>query len=358
MATKKNKNKQSGQLARQSQNNNNNNAPVARAISARSTAPKISNTPKMTRVIHRELVQTISGSTTFNADSFSLNPGLPGTFPWLSSIAGSFEQYRFNRLSFHYVTRAPTSYIGSILLAPEYDALDSPPSSEVEASQMLGAVEDSPWKEQIMTFNVSDMFPMGPRKYIRTGVISGSSDLKTYDAGQLFVCEISCADTSAIGKLWVEYDVELHIPQNPNTATANNLGSASSYSLITSAQSLSTGVAATVAWNNEEYDGLNLTNSSGVFSVPVGTYQVSGVVQLDSGGAYTAVVDFTPLQGGVAIANYTSSCNFASAASYRYPFNFTFTASTADTIAIQVELTTSGTLTIPVKTSSIVIKRI
>jgi hypothetical protein len=362
MAQKKNKNKQSGQLARQSQNKV--NAPVASAIANRSSAPKIVTSMKMTKIVHRELVSTINGNTTFGVDSFSLNPGLSSSFPWLSSIAGSYEQYRFNRLSFKYITRAPTSYIGSILMAPEYDALDSSPSTELLASQMNGAIENTPWQDQTLTFNVGDMFPMGPRKYIRTGTLPTSSDLKTYDAGQLFVCTVDCADTSAIGKLWVEYEVELHIPQNPNAASATNVGSLSLYGRG-SAQSLTTNTAALVDWDSPTYDGLGLTDSSGTITLSTGTFLCSGVVGFRIATTNGAAVNFTvdSLIDGVAETDFVyyhaTTPQSGQTEDRQVAYQFVVTSSGSTTFGVRAKLVAaSGTLTVPATTSSLSIQRV
>jgi hypothetical protein len=362
MAQKKNKNKQSGQLARLSQNKA--NAPVASAVANRSSAPKIMTSMKMTKIVHRELVATISGNTTFGVDSFSLNPGLSSSFPWLSSIAGSYEQYRFNRLTFKYITRAPTSYIGSILMAPEYDALDSSPSSELLASQMNGAIENTPWQDQSLSFVVSDMFPMGPRKYIRTGTLPTSSDLKTYDAGKLFVCTVDCADTSAIGKLWVEYEVELHIPQNPNAVSVNNVGASSFFGRI-NPQSLSNGTAAIVDWDLESYNGLNLVESSGTFTLPSGTYLCSGVVGLRIAGSTGATPTFfvDSLIDSSADTNYiyyqAEETTSGSTIDRQVSYQFVVTSDGTTTFAVRGKIGSSnGTLTIPATTSSISIVRV
>jgi hypothetical protein len=344
MATKKNKNKQSGQLARQSQNKSNpNSAPIAQAIGQRSSTPKVFNGKRMIRVNHRELVSTISGNTSFEVNQFYLNPGMSGTFPWLSSIAGSFEQYRFNRLRFHYVTRAPSTYIGSILMAPDYDALDSSPSSEIIASQMDGAVEDSPWKEQYLDLSVQDMFPMGPRKYIRTGTIS-SSDLKTYDAGQIFVCAVSCTDTSAIGKLWVEYDVELHIPQNPDTISINNVGASANYQLTGGNQSLSTGSAATVLYDTENHNSLGASLASGVVTLPAGSYQVNASASFDGAGTTTTTL-LEAYKDGSAMSPATFTIGGGTSADPSQSLTFYIEGSAEFTLQIKATYTSgSGTL--------------
>lgn len=58
------------------------------------------------------------------------------------------------------------------------------------------------------------MLEPGNRKYVRTTALAANLDVKTYDAGNFFVCT---TDGTAVnwGKLWVEYDVDLYVPQLP-----------------------------------------------------------------------------------------------------------------------------------------------
>jgi hypothetical protein len=338
MTKKNNQNNQSGQLARQSQNQKNSNkksnnqnrgnntlgqpslaAPVAYSSSTMNQPPRINTGSKSSRIIHRELVATISGNTTFGSSSFALNPGLVLSFPWLSTVAPSYEQYHFRRLRFHYVTRSATSYVGSVLLAPEYDALDQAPTTEVNMAMMAGAKEDVPWRDQVIDFNVADMFPLGPRKFIRTGALSTSADLKTYDVGQLFVGLAGCADTSAIGKLWVEYDVELYIPQNPNAIQSVGVG-ASAILTLTANNTLASGVAEIVPFGTVSYNSIGGTNTTGSYVLPLGEYLVSASIAMSSsavagiapaflielrkdGAALPVVINMTKSGGSVNVDN-------------------------------------------------------
>jgi len=283
-------------------------APVAYSSPTLNNSPLIKSSSRMTRINHRELVTTITGNTTYGTQSFSINPGLAATFPWLSSIAPSFEQYCFKRLRFHYVTRSATSYVGSILLAPEYDALDAAPTTEVDTAMMAGAKEDVPWRDQVIDFVVSDMFPLGPRKFIRTSSIVGTADLKTYDAGQLFVGKAGCADTSNVGKLWVEYDVELHIPQNPNATQAAMAGATSVYNMDTS-QSLVDNVAEVIDFDEMVYNSIGVTEAGGVFTLPAGDYIFTAVVILDSSASGTGIsaLEAIALKDGAAMNPPVSS---------------------------------------------------
>jgi hypothetical protein len=280
-----------------------------------------------------------------------LNPGVSATFPWLSTVATSYEQYKFNKLKFHYVTRAPTSYIGSILLAPEYDALDSAPTTEIDAAMMNGAVEDAPWKDITLTYMIKDLFPMGPRLFIRGDTAVSGSDLKTYDCGQLFVCKSLCADTSAIGRLWVEYDIELHIPQNPSSSgTPYSAVGSAVYSLITSDQNFTSTTAANIAWNSEVLDSIGISNSSGSLTLPSGNYLATAMVSVNDVAHEIFTIQIAGHKNGIAMSPAYQSKVIKAAPSTgsttgQIYLQFPFSSSGSDTLEVSLTLTGSSTLT-------------
>jgi hypothetical protein len=194
-------------------------ASVASAYSTgqSSQPPRISATRDSARIVHRELVESVVGTSAYAvASQFPLNPGMASTFPWLSSQAQAWEQYRFNKLKFCYYTRTGSTTPGSVQLIPDYDAADLAPASEQIASSYEDVSEDVPWKDIECELRPSAMHPMGPKKFIRTGALAANLDIKTYDVGTLFV---GTTDGTAVnwGKLWVEYDVTFYSPQlNPS----------------------------------------------------------------------------------------------------------------------------------------------
>jgi len=191
-------------------------APAAMSSSFRGSPPKITRDAKSCRVIHRELIASITGSVAFTvSNTFALNPGLPATFPWLSLIAQAWEEYQFNSLKFHFVTRTGTNVPGSVMLAPDFDAADSAPADEATASSYESAVEDAPWKNIVCVLKKGSMNSSRTRHFVRTAALAANLDIKTYDVGNLFVLTV---DGTAVpwGKLWVEYDISFYIPQLPS----------------------------------------------------------------------------------------------------------------------------------------------
>jgi hypothetical protein len=250
------------------------------------------------RIVHRELIGTVNGSIAFTVNKYSLNPGLVRTFPWLSTQAAGWEQYRFNKLEFQFVTRTATSTVGSVIMAPDYDPLDPNPTSEAYASSYMDATENATWVDQVCRLSTKAMFPLGPRKYIRSSNIAG--DLRTFDCGNFFLCTVEEVGADAIGKLWVEYDVELSVPQLvPSAAVATRL---SYYQNTGGAQALVTTVTEAVEADTVVVDALGIgTPVTGVFTPPAGTYLVTCAVCIADSAAEVMTSDLYFYKNGVIV---------------------------------------------------------
>lgn len=250
------------------------------------------------RVQNSELVATVAGSVAFASVAYPLNPGLAGTFPWLSEIAGQWQQYRFHKLCFRYVTRTATSTVGSVVLSPDYNPNDPPPTTEAQASNTQDAVEDVTWKDLVCKLDPSAMFPFGPRKQIRRSLVA--ADESVYDAGTMFLCTLEETGTSAIGKLWVDYDVELFVPQNsPNTDTLPLI-----CSCFNSAgdQTFVTATPATVLLATEQYNPLGIVNATSVFTPLAGVYKVTAQAGTTDSAAELVTCSLEILKNSVSAA--------------------------------------------------------
>nr|UJQ92637.1 MAG: putative capsid protein [Narnaviridae sp.] len=295
--------KQNGGKPQNNSNNNNNNnksknkekkkngnvrkeyAQIAAPV-AYSQKQEFPNRERMTsrRIRNSEFISTIVGSTTFDASQkFVINPGLVASFPWLSVLAAEWQQYRIHRLCFRYVTRTSTSSVGSVILSPDYNVVDSPPSSEQIASNTQDAVEDVCWRSITCHLDVAAMFPLGPRKQIRIGNISG--DYTTYDAGRLFVCVTGQSSAADIGKLWVDYDVELFVPQSSPGQVVSSGSQLSLFTLSADVNNITNATLTTMAFNTALTNSLSIVNSSGVFTPPSGNYVLSLCMTVGTGAS-------------------------------------------------------------------------
>jgi len=230
---------------------------------------------QLRNVCKTEFIGSVYGSVLFGLTSYNINPGLATVFPWLSSIAKDWQQYRFNRFRVRYITRCATSLAGSIILSPQYNLAEGPPAYEQQAVDTQDAVEDVVWRELVTELDVKAMFAFGPRKQVRTASIG--ADLATYDAALVSVCTVGQANTDMIGKLYFDYDVDFFVPQAPGVA--KSISQRISEFTFSSPQALSDGVATQLTqWITSRNPIGIAVNSAGVFTFPSGQYRLDLVV--------------------------------------------------------------------------------
>jgi hypothetical protein len=282
-------------------------APSAYSVAQGTSEPRISaQTRDGVRIVHRELVASIVGTANFNVGTtLALNPGITASFPWLSSQAQGWEQYRFNKLRFCYYSRCATSTPGSIMMVPDYDAADAAPTTEQIASAYRDVEEEVPWTPEFScSLNVAAMHPDGRRKFVRFGNLAANLDIKTYDVGNMFVCTTDGSATNW-GKLWVEYDVSLFVPQlQPAGVPSNPLGgSFSQGGSVTNVVPFGTAPVASAA-----NTGVTMTGTAG--SNNVLTVAQAGTYLLTVEYTGTGVVLSTPTAGtGVTLTQLISFVN-------------------------------------------------
>jgi hypothetical protein len=163
-------------------------------------------------VAHREYVGDIAGSVGFANASYHINPGLNILFPWLAGIAASYEQYKFRRLRFMYTPLTSTATVGQFIMGVDYDAADPPALTKAELQQYDGVYAGPSWQPGACVFQTDRLFA---RRLFTRQYFEPAQDAKTFDSGLLQVATQGFSGTSTIGELWVEYEIELFVPQPP-----------------------------------------------------------------------------------------------------------------------------------------------
>jgi hypothetical protein len=205
------------------------------------------------RVQHSEFITDVNGSVSFAVTPFRINPGESATFPWLTRLALNFEKYRFISLKVSLRTQTRTTPPGAVMLAVDYDPTDSPPSQKSDMLQYQDAVRGAAW-DHVSTFAT-------PRQLARELIVSASQssdtgDQRLEDFGNLFVATQGQTDATVISELWVEYIVELRIPQSGPLCFSQRIVS-SLAGAVTSSKSSS--------GNDLVYDLANVTTSGVIF---------------------------------------------------------------------------------------------
>jgi hypothetical protein len=302
-----------------------------------------------TVITHRELINgSVAGSTSFTIQStYPLNPGNATTFPWLSTQASQYEEYRFRKVTFEYVPIAPTSTQGDILLVPDYDSSNPAPLNETQAIDHVDATIDVVWKPLTMVLSPKDMHALGPRKYVRS-TVNVVGDIKTFDCGNLYICTNNETGTGTIGKLFVSYEVELYTPFNGPTAPI--VPTLTSQFHHTANQNITTATPTLVNFETLDWNPLGITLSTGnTFTPPAGVYRLEAVVTFvdSSTEAFSAIS--TWFKNGAAVFTSSGVASAIPSGANTYITQYItaiVVASGTDTFALSTTLTgAAGTLT-------------
>lgn len=225
-----------------------------------------------TVVQHREYIQDVvgTGSTAFSLSEFNINPGLNNTFPWLSFLAANYEQYEIRGMVFEYKslcsdqTAGAASALGSVILATDYDSIDSNYASKAEMEQSQYCTSGKPSNDIIHPVECAPNRTSIPINYIRSTAQPAGTDIRLYDLGkfQLALAGIPAATAPAaslLGELWVTYEIVLYKPQVSNVsffyqADHFNLGA----TWASPAQSTGFGTTAAIAIAKTAESGSNL----------------------------------------------------------------------------------------------------
>jgi len=255
-------------------------APAAIAV-----ATKFHGARGSRRLKNTEVIADVAGAVAFTATGYYVNPGLATSFPWLSAQAKEYQQYRFHSIRWRYVPRVPSSTVGSVILSVEYNMKDPPPTTELDALNGLSAIEDVCWTEISQNADTAAMYPSGPRKMVRDTRLA--DDLNLYDSCKLYVCTVGFSGATPVaGKLFVDYDVELFVPQS--SFLENPLPSVMSMYRISDAGIAAENAAIYHLLNMSVTvgDGLGLGAAPGTNQIilPRGTFWLHGAINMNANG--------------------------------------------------------------------------
>lgn len=249
---------------------------------------------------HTEMFGEVAASAlgAYSVSTFSINPGVPAAFPWLSAVAVRYETYKFRKLEFEYYSVCPTSVGGTIGMVFDFDANDLAPQSVMRALTYADAYSNSAWSMGSLKVNLMIGDKM-PSRYTRAGVTSSQgTDLKTMDVGNLHIFTDNLTILTTVGRVRVHYVVDLFTPQTDNSVggswvnttgltTLNMVGSAATWT----PDALS---VAPFVWNSERqlyfvqpFEGLVSMACVGVALTGVMAFTVAGY------GALVSVVAST-----------------------------------------------------------------
>jgi len=334
-------------------------APVSIGTKVTSRAPKISRSGGRSapyRVTFRELLDPdVLGFTDFvvnGPDTFQVNPGLAKSFPWLSTTASQYEQYRILSLKYIYVPFVNTSTNGTIMMMMDYDASDPVPATETQFMDHPGAVSCSVWESLTFVCDPKSMHAIGPRKFVRPCAVAG--DVKTFDSGVFYLATDNVSSNEPIGKLYVEYSVEFFIPQlNPTIYKSSTI---TDFSTISTPQTITKNVATNIAFvtdgtvNNSPLGFISSGAINNIYTPPAGTYLIDVVLTLTDNANEISNWELTFLFNGSVVADLSQnvySPALAESMSVQIVGKACLSFSGTDALKIQITGTgSSGTLVV------------
>ncbi len=213
----------------------NSNSIVQSSLKAASSIPMMHAESQTVVIRHREYLGEVRSNMEYTVEnSFQLNPGNNRAFPWLSSIATSFQEYKFRGVVFHYIPSSGSAIngtnaaLGTVMMQTSYRATDAPPSSKVEMLNEYCSNESVPSEP------FAHPIECNPREnpfnvlYVRSGQVPTTDTIMMYDLGITHIATSgNPADGNVLGDLWVTYEVELKKPiVASNVATKELTGSA------------------------------------------------------------------------------------------------------------------------------------
>lgn len=203
-------------------------APVALGNRIRLAPPRMTGKPFGSDgsiiVEHTEYITDVPGSVNFAVQTYPLNPGMP-TFPWASTyVAPGYEYYEVLELDFMFMTEQATSMAGSCMLAFDPDASDGPPVSKTALMSYERSTRASCWENATLKLT-RPLLNRIPNRLVRQGVNPTGTDIKLYDAGNLYFATQGCGSTANMGELYIRYKIKFTIPQLNlgNVAFTNSL---------------------------------------------------------------------------------------------------------------------------------------
>lgn len=186
--------------------------------------PEVMNTTNHGGVVvrHREYIGDIGATTAFTLASFALNPGLNTTFPWLSNVAESYEEYRWRGLLFEFkslssdavLSASTSSALGSVIMATEYNVLNPNFVDKKEMENYDKANSSKPSCTFIHPVECAASQTPVDKLFVRSGVPPAGADLRLYDLGNFQIATVGMqAATGVAGELWATYEVEFFKPR-------------------------------------------------------------------------------------------------------------------------------------------------
>jgi len=175
------------------------------------------------RVAHREFIKDLTvpnDPASFNLQAYLINPANAVLFPWLSTLARQYSQYKIHGMVFAYKTMSSDitagGALGTVIMATNYNSIDRPFFNKIEMENSEFAVSTKPSMSLVHAIECDPKYSGLDVLYVRdpSYETADTNDRRFYDYGkfQLATTGLPGATGTTMGEIWVSYDIEFMKP--------------------------------------------------------------------------------------------------------------------------------------------------
>lgn len=147
--------------------------------------------------------------TTAQQYQFFANPGQDATFPWLSSLAQLFDEYKFDYLEFNYEPIVGTNVGGKTVMTYDPDVLDDFPDTKAQMLEARVQLDIPVWTRGCLKVP-KDL--LNQYLFVRPGSVPVGADQHVYDCGVVNLALPGASGAGTVGEFFVSYKCRLKTP--------------------------------------------------------------------------------------------------------------------------------------------------
>jgi hypothetical protein len=177
-----------------------------------------------TRITHKEMFLDLkSPGNDFTSNTYEITPRNTDLFPWLSRMSQNYQKFKIHGMVFYYrSTSTDYNNSGVVAMAVQYDANASPFTSMPSLLNTMFSASAKPSISFLAPLECDPSIHPKGGYFLDTVVEANAKDQRFSSVGILNLATdgISLTAGSALGQLWVTYDIELLNPITPKPVDA------------------------------------------------------------------------------------------------------------------------------------------
>lgn len=194
--------------------------------------PMVRNTNKGEAMVfnHREYIGDLYSGAGNNPSPFevtktyAINPGNPALFPWLSTLAGNFQEYEIRGMIIELKTTSAdfstTLNMGTMFGAVDYNSLDNAPVDKTHLENMEFAISSKPSRTLILPIECDPRLNTNTHLNVALNNNYQGGDKRLFDWGTLYLGSQSVPNPAgqpvAIAEIWASYEIAMFKPILPD----------------------------------------------------------------------------------------------------------------------------------------------